>query len=59
MVWICEDLNGSVARNVKYFNDMQIARDITSGSLPNVWGPLEKALIIWFTEPFILFVRIQ
>ena len=38
---------------------MQIARDVTSGALPNVWGPLEKTLIIWFTEPFILFVHIQ
>ena len=41
---------------------MQIARDVTSGSLPNVWRPFEKALIIslhWFTEPFILFVHMQ
>ena len=55
-------MNGPLARNVKYFNDMQIARDVTTGSLPNVWRPLEKALIIslhWFTEPFILFVRMQ
>ena len=54
--------NGPLARNVKYFNDMQIAHDVTTGSLPNVWRPLEKALIIslhWFTEPFILFVRMQ
>ena len=54
--------NGPLACNVKYFNNMQIARDVTTGSLPNVWRPLEKALIIslhWFTEPFILFVRMQ
>ena len=51
--------NGPVARNVKYFNDMQIEHDVKSGSLTNVWRPLEKALIIWFTEPFIPFVRIQ
>ena len=49
--------NGPVARNIK-----QIAHDVTSGSLPNVWIPLEKALIIsldWFTELFIPFVHMQ
>ena len=42
---------------VKYFNNMQIARDVTTGFLPN-----ESTDIIslhWFTEPFILFVRMQ
>ena len=54
--------NGPVAHNVKYFNNMQIAHDVTSESFPNVWRPLEKALIIslhWCAEPFILFVCMQ
>ena len=52
--------NGPVAHNTKYFNDMQIACDVISGSPPNVWRLLEKALLIslhWFTEPFTLFVH--
>ena len=46
-----------LARNVKY----QYANCTWRHNwiLPNVWRPLEKAPIISFTEPFILFVRMQ
>ena len=37
LIGIATMVNGPLARNVKYFNDMQIARDVTTGSLPNVW----------------------